>query len=154
MKTVDLRGAVHSLKRIQRDRRQYAALQDRVVTKFFARMDAYAPADVSGRLRASLRRKPWKGEQEWVDERDKDTIRVGSRVYYAVMVNDGHVIGKRKSKTKHRKRTGPVDYNNYTDVKGWVPGLFFTEKALQALEADVAQEVEAFFDGVLKGVAD
>ncbi|HML46315.1 MAG TPA: hypothetical protein PKE04_06150, partial [Clostridia bacterium] len=151
MKTVDLRGAVQSLKRIQRDKRQYSALQDRVVTKFFAQMNAYAPPNDTGRLRASLQRKPWNGEQEWVDERDKDTIRVGTRVYYAIMVNDGHVIGKRKSKAKHRKRTGPVDYSNYTDVKGWVPGLFFTEKALKALEADVAQEVEAFFDGVLKG---
>ncbi|HML46165.1 MAG TPA: hypothetical protein PKE04_05385 [Clostridia bacterium] len=154
MSTMDLRGAVQSLKRIQRDRRQYTALQDRVVTKFFGHMNAYAPPNETGRLRASLQRKTWNGEQEWVDERDKDTVRVGSRVYYAVMVNDGHVIGKRKKNAKHRKRTGAVNYDNYSNVKGWVPGLFFTEKALHALEADVAQEVEAFFDGLLEGVAD
>lgn len=153
-KVSDLTSMARELRRIQKDRKQYAALQDKVVDNFFKRMDAAAPPDKTGRLRASLQRRPFDGQSEWVVERNGYTIRAGTKVFYAVMVNDGHVIGKRKRGVSHKKRRRAVNYDNYTNVKGWVPGKFFTEKALKGLEEDVQREVLTFFDGLLGQVAD
>ena len=93
--------------------KKYKAMQRKVSDKFFASLRANAPPDDEGRLSASFNKETWApngplpkgGGQEWVEDFKKDHIEVGTSVYYASMVNDGHVIGKRAKGNSHRKRS-------------------------------------------------
>lgn len=58
-----------------------------------------SPVD-TGRLRASLEMKPYKGRKEWVKERNGDTIIVGTNVEYALPQEEGFTHYKSKNFVK------------------------------------------------------
>lgn len=136
--------------------KKYKAMQRKVSDKFFESLLANAPPDDEGRLSASFRKQPWEGQEEWVEELKRNEVEVGTKVYYASMVNDGHVIGKRARGNNHRKRSAQdrMTGGGYSIRKGWVEGQFFLEKAEGATEEMLGQIGEEFMAELLKGVAD
>lgn len=149
-KVSDLSAMARALQKAQKDPKAYTALQDRVADAYLVLLDESAPPDVEGRLRSSLQKKPWKGEQEWVIERSGHELLVGTKVYYAVMINDGHIIGKRRKGHNHRKRKDDARYDEFEYVLGFAPGNFFAEKALQKLDNEIEGEGDRFFADLLE----
>lgn len=134
---------------------KYQDLQKKVALRYFVHLDQNAPPDDEGRLRKSLHRQPYKGEQEWVEEYSGYDVEVGSKVYYATMVNDGHVIGKRSKGHNHGSRNGKRRAKGGYEVnKGFVPGTHFLERALKDLDPELKGMAEDFMADVLKEVAD
>jgi hypothetical protein len=134
---------------------EYQALQKRVATRYFVHLDQHAPPDEEGRLRKSFHRVPYEGEQEWIEEYGPTDVEVGTSVYYAPMVNDGHVIGKRAKGHNHGSRKGARRAKGKYEVnKGFVNGTHFAEAALNDLKADLAPMAEDFLADLLKGVGD
>ena len=138
--------------------REYQNLQKRVATRYFVHLDQHAPQDDEGRLRKSFHKIPYEGQAEWVENIDGNDVEVGTKVYYAPMVNDGHVIGKRDKGHNHGGRKGPRyakgKYNGGKDKKdlGFVPGTHFTEAALNDTNAELPGLAEDFLADLLKGV--
>ena len=133
----------------------YQELQKKVATRYFVHLDQNAPPDDEGRLRLSLHRQPFEGDEEWVEEYSGSDVEVGTKVYYAPMVNDGHVIGKRAKGHNHGSRKGPrYAKGGYEVNKGFVPGSHFAEKALEDLKPELKEMAEDFLADVLRGVGD
>ena len=134
---------------------KYQALQKNVATRYFVHLDQNAPPDDEGRLRKSFHRQPFDGDEEWVEEYSGYDVEVGTKVYYAPMVNDGHVIGKRAKGHNHGSRKGARRAKGGYEVnKGFVPGTHFAERALDDLQPDLTRMAQDFLADVLKEVAD
>ena len=133
--------------------REYKALQKKVATRYFVHLDQHAPPDDEGRLRKSFHKVPFEGDEEWVEEYSDSDVEVGTKVYYAPMVNDGHVIGKRAKGHNHGSRKGARRAKGGYEVdKGFVPGTHFAEAALDDLKAEIPEMAEEFLADLLKGV--
>lgn len=132
---------------------EYQRLQRKVATRYFVHLDQHAPPDEEGRLRKSFHKVPFEGEEEWVEEFRSHEVEVGTKVYYAPMVNDGHVIGKRAKGHNHGSRKGARRAKGGYEVdKGFVPGTHFAEAALDDLNAEIPEMAEEFLADLLKGV--
>ena len=132
---------------------EYQKLQRKVATRYFVHLDQHAPPDEEGRLRKSFHKVPFEGDEEWVEEFRHDEVEVGTKVYYAPMVNDGHVIGKRAKGHNHGSRKGARRAKGAYEVnKGFVPGTHFAEAALDDLNAEIPELAEDFLADLLKGV--
>ena len=133
--------------------REYKILQKKVASRYFVHLDQHAPADDEGRLRQSFHKVPFEGDEEWVEEYSDSDVEVGTKVYYAPMVNDGHVIGKRAKGHNHGSRTGKLRAKGKYEVnKGFVPGTHFAEAALEDLKLELPKMAEDFLADILKGV--
>jgi hypothetical protein len=134
---------------------EYQALQKRVAGRYFVHLDQQAPPDEEGRLRKSFHHQLYDGQEEWVEEYSGSDVEVGTKVYYAPMVNDGHVIGKRAKGHNHGSRKGARRAKGKYEInKGFVPGTHFAEAALKDLEPELPKMAEDFLAGILKGVGD
>jgi hypothetical protein len=134
---------------------EYDKLQHKVAGRYFVYLDQHAPPDDEGRLRKSFHHVPFEGDEEWVEEYHGDEVEVGTSVYYAPMVNDGHVIGKRDKRHNHGSRNGKRKAKGGYEVnKGFVPGTHFAEAALKDLNAELPEMAEDFLADILKGVGD
>ena len=124
-----------------------------VADEHFKNLAAAAPPDDEGRLRASLERRTTEHGKEYIEKYKKDSVEVGSTVYYAPMVNDGHIMGKRLGNRGHRK-TDAKDRRDAAKSAGraWVAGRFFREEAENATEAALPAMAEAFTDEALREV--
>ncbi len=96
--------------------------------------------DQEGKLRASFNR----GDAENIYEASGDQITVGSSVYYAIMVDEGHVIGVRAKGHSHRKGAK----GNYAEIKGFAPGRHFMDKALDEAGEKLGEHADAVMTGV------
>lgn len=133
--------------------REYRVLQHKVAARYFVHLDQHAPADDEGRLRMSFHHQAFEGDEEWVEEYSDSDVEVGTKVYYAPMVNDGHVIGKRAKGHNHGSRTGKRRAKGGYEVdKGFVPGTHFAEAALEDLKPELPKMAEDFLADILKGV--
>lgn len=131
----------------------FKRFQRRVGDRYFDCLKTHAPPDDEGRLRASFERKTTEFGKEWVETYKKDTIEVGTAVYYASMVNDGHIVGKRIDNKGHRK----IDAAERKAQAGkhkrqWVEGRFFREAAEQDMDRDMPALAEEFTDDALREV--
>ena len=153
-KIAGLSGLVAELDRAARVApARYHELQRRVATRYFVHLDQHAPPDEEGRLRKSFHRQPYDGDEEWVELYDGQEVEVGTKVYYASMVNDGHVIGKRARGHNHGSRKGQRRAKGGYEVnKGFVPGTHFAEAALEDLKPELPRLAEDFLADLLKGV--
>ena len=140
--------------------REYQNLQKKVAGRYFVHLDQHAPPDEEGRLRKSFHKVPYDGDEEWVEEYSADEVEVGTKVYYAPMVNDGHVIGKRDKGHNHGSRKGKRQAKGtYNGGKkkadmGFVKGTHFAEAALKDLEPELPGLAQDFLADLLKGVGD
>ena len=138
--------------------REYDKLQHKVAGRYFVHLDQHAPPDDEGRLRKSFHKVPFEGDEEWVEEYTGDEVEVGTKVYYAPMINDGHVIGKRDKGHNHgsrkgkRQAKGTYDGGKSKADMGFVPGTHFAEAALDDLNAELPGMAEDFLADLLKGV--
>jgi hypothetical protein len=138
---------------VRKEPQQYRALQGQVADRFFSLLSENTPPDDEGRLRASLNRQPFKGQSEWVEEYDSRSVEAGTKVYYAPMVNDGHVIGVRDKGHNHGSKNGKRRAKGaYSINKGWAEGTFFTEKAVEQMEQEMPHMAADFLKKLLRGV--
>lgn len=123
-----LRGRRKCQERMQKD----------ISDVFFDACKAGDYEDDEGALRESFN----DGDPDQIKEAHGDTLELGTRVYYAIMVEEGHVIGIRSKRHNHQgKRSGKVK-GGYAVDKGFAPGVFFMQAAMDQL------------DGLLPGIAD
>lgn len=154
--TRDLDRLVRALNMaVQGAPKKYKLMQRQVSEKFFRNLVHSAPPDDEGRLKSSFYKQPWHGQQEWVEDFKKGSVEVGTSVYYAPMVNEGHVIGVRMKGNSHRKTSAESRKTSagYTKVKGWADGSFFLEAAEEATDKMLDQVAEDFLAGLLREVA-
>ena len=151
---VELSKFAQDLGRAAKDTpKAYRRLLQRVGERHLELMDSFAPPDDEGRLRASLQRRTHGHGKEWVLKIKKDGVEAGSSVYYAPMVNDGHVMGKRIDNRGHRK-TDPDKRRRAAKAAGrvWVNGTFFREQAEDAIELEMDGFAADFADEALSEV--
>ncbi|UVI32085.1 hypothetical protein [Paenibacillus spongiae] len=99
----------------------------------------------SGQLIDSYERKPHDGKKEWALFVDGDTIEVGTKVFYANMLNDGHKLVKIK---RGISKTGRATKRKKT--VGYVPGIHYNEKALNRTKEVIPKMVEDFIKKIGK----
>lgn len=120
-------------KSIRGRRKRQARMQKDIAEVFFDACKAGDYQDDEGDLRQSFE----DGHPDQIKKTMGDTLELGTKVYYAIMVEEGHVIGVRDKRHNHRgKRSGKVK-GGYVINKGFVPGVFFTQKALDAVDAQL-----------------
>lgn len=134
----------------------FKAFRKTVAKRYFELLDQNAPPDDEGRLRASLKRKPFKGEKEWIETYRKGEIEIGTDVYYATMLNDGHITGKRPVSMRGHRKMSPSERRRiaeaHTKKKAWVDGVFFREKAEQTFEGELPKMVDDWSTATLEEV--
>jgi hypothetical protein len=98
--------------------------------------------EVSGQLIASFRRQPFQGKKEWIlNGQYSESIEVGTSVFYAHMLNDGHRLVLRR----RNKKGVPIKGKRGLKEVGFVPGTHFMEKALDQTKEDIPGMVQDFF---------
>lgn len=152
--TVQLNDFIQDLNRAARDAPEaLKRMQVRVGERHFQLLSAFAPPDDEGRLRASLQKRSAGFGKEWVEKINKNQMEIGTKVYYASMVNDGHIVGKRIGNTGHRKTdAGERKAAAQKAGKAWVPGRFFREQAEDAIEREMGQFADDFSKDALREV--
>ncbi len=82
---------------------------------------------VHGELRSAWVRRRWKGKKEWVWQKiNRDTVRAGVNIFYAKMVEDGHVLKKGKKEI------------------GFVSGKHYFQKAVELTDRQIPELVREF----------
>lgn len=152
--TVELTRFVRDLQKAARDTPEaYKRMQRKVGERHFKLLDEAAPPDDEGRLRASLQKRSAGFGKEWVENYKKDAMEIGTKVYYAPMVNDGHIVGKRVDNTGHRKTDASARRAAAKKAgRAWVPGCFFREQAEDAIEGEMDQIADEFAVDALREV--
>lgn len=136
--TVQLNRFIQDLNKAARDTPEaYKRMQRKVGERHFQLLSQFAPPDDEGRLRASYEKRNSGHGKEWVEKYRKNEIEIGTKVYYASMVNNGHPVGVRGEKKKKR---------------AWVPGRFFREQAEDAIEREMGQFADEFAADALREV--
>lgn len=152
--TRELTKFVQDIEKARRDTpKALKRFQESIAGAYFAALQANAPPDDEGRLRASFERRSAGHGKEWVEKYNQDGVEVGTKVYYAPMVNDGHVIGARIGNKGHRK-TSASDRKAAADAakRGWVSGRFFREAAEGQVDAEIPSLADDFTDDALREV--
>lgn len=91
----------------------------------------HVPED-KGRLKASFEKKTFEGKEEFIEEDlTKETFAVGTKVWYAHMIENGH-----------KKKGG----------KGFVKGVKFMEKGLEETAKEIPSLANAMLEKVLGGI--
>lgn len=122
-----------------RDKKRYNQLRYDVGKKHLQNCAAEVPVS-SGRLRASFKRELYKGQKEWILFVDPcETIEVGTKVWYARMVEDGHKLVK---VTRKKMKNGRIRRTKKN--LGFVPGTHFFKRALEKTNRDIPEMVDDF----------
>ena len=152
--TVELSRFIRDLNRAARDTPEaFKRMQRSVGKRHFELLSQFAPPDDEGRLRASLEKRSAGFGREFVEKYNKNQMEIGTKVYYASMVNDGHIVGKRIGNTAHRA-TDYLDRMSAAKNAGraWVSGRFFREKAEDAIETEMDHFADEFAQDALREV--
>lgn len=131
-----LDNLIAGLNKAARNTKRYDKLR-KDIGKLHLKNCAKTCGEESGQLKDSFLGVPHNGKRETILYLDgKDTIEAGTHVFYAKMVNDGHVLAYRR-KGKNGKRGRKVK-------KGFVPGTHFMEKALNMTNEQIPEKVDQF----------
>lgn len=152
--TVELDRFVRDINRAARDTpKAFRKMQQSVSNRMFQLLDQAAPPDEEGRLRASYQKRSVGHGKEWVEKINKSEMEVGTSVYYAPMVNDGHVVGRRETNRGHRKTDRDArEAAARAAGKAWVEGRFFREAAESVIENEMPRFADEFTDDALREV--
>lgn len=128
-----------ALGKAAKDKTRYDQLRYDVGKKHLDNCASEAPVS-SGRLKSSFKRELYKGQKEWILFVDPgETIEVGTKVWYAKMVEDGHRLIK---VTRKKTKTGKI--RRYKKDLGFVAGTHFTKLALERTNRDIPDMVDDF----------
>lgn len=152
--TVELGRFIRDLNRAAKDTPEaFKRMQRSVGARHFQLLDQAAPPDDEGRLRASLQKRSVGFGKEWVEKYSKNQMEIGTEVYYASMVNDGHVAGTRIENKGHRKTDASARKAAAGKAgRAWVSGRFFREQAEDAIEQEMDHFADEFADDALREV--
>ena len=115
---------------IKKAPKEYEKLKKDIKDLAFKNTAKYVPAD-QGRLRGSFEKKPWNAKKEWVEgDFNKGVFMIGTKVWYAHMIDKGHVT---------------------VDGKGFVKGVNFMEKGLEETAKAIPKMKEEMLERVLSG---
>lgn len=118
-------------KAIKKAPEEYKKLKEEIKETVFKNTFEHVPNN-KGRLKASFEKKPFNGKEEFIDEDlNKETFAVGTEVWYAHFIENGH-----------KKKGG----------KGFVPGVKFMEKGLEKTAKEIPKLAQNMLDRVLGDV--
>ncbi|WP_163854627.1 hypothetical protein [Paenibacillus elgii] len=143
---------IRQMERAARDRKRYDELRYEVGK---ANLDNNAKlcGEKSGRLVASFRRQSYKGKKEWIlFVNPVDTVEVGTKVFYARMVENGHKLKVPYGRPTRIVRSG-VDKGKRrrrVKTKGFVPGKHFMRRALEKTNEQIPGMVDSFLKKIGK----